>query len=288
MVSMSRPSSFSQHSPAADTQAKEELLDAKIRLKDLTKTFRTKDGQFQALQPLNLDINKGEFCAIVGPSGCGKTTLLRIFGGLETVSSGELHVEHEDPNAPLTSIIFQEESIFPWMTVEQNISYGLENRRVPKAERREIVSYWTELVGLSRFRKSFPHQLSGGMKQRVSVARAFANNPECLLMDEPFSALDEQNRTILHQELLRLWEHARKTVVFVTHSVDEALVLSDYILLMTAAPGQFMERIAVPFERPRDVLEIRADPRYGELQQRIWSLLIDEVDTARNAERQGS
>lgn len=263
-------------------------MPTKIRLNGIGKDFRTRDGVFQALAPLDLELETGAFYTIVGPSGCGKTTLLRILGGLEDATTGELEITHSDSSAPLTSIIFQEDSIFPWMTVEQNIGYGLTNRGVSRKERDASVDHWLGVVGLTRFKRAFPHQLSGGMRQRVSVARAFANDPEVLLMDEPFSALDEQNRTLLQQELIRIWELSHKTVVFVTHSVDEALTLSDSILLMSASPGRILETIEVPFERPRDVLEIRAEPRYGVLQQRIWERLLHEVDAARTAQGERS
>jgi NitT/TauT family transport system ATP-binding protein len=177
-------------------------------------------------------------------------------------------------------MVFQGDSIFPWMTVRQNASYGLRLRRVPKAEIRETVDYYLDRTGLTRFADCYPSQLSGGMRQRVSIARAFANDPEILLMDEPFSALDEQNKTILQQELLRIWDETRKTVLFITHSVDEAVTMGDRIMVMTAGPGRIKALIDVPFERPRDVLELRARPEYGELVFKIWGYLREEVERA--------
>jgi NitT/TauT family transport system ATP-binding protein len=258
---------------------------AKISLKGLGKEFRTGKGVFRALAPLDLEIERGQFVTVVGPSGCGKSTMLRILAGLETASEGTVSIQRDGSDKPLTSVIFQEESIFPWMTVAENVGYGLQNRKVDRRVRSETVDFWVDKVGLRQFRDSYPHQLSGGMKQRVSVARAFANDPEVLLMDEPFSALDEQNRTILQQELIRIWEASGKTVIFVTHSIDEALTLSDDILLMTASPGHIKDRIRVGFERPRDVVAIRATPEYGQLQQHIWQRLIGEVEEARRKER---
>jgi NitT/TauT family transport system ATP-binding protein len=258
---------------------------AKISLKGLGKEFRTGKGAFRALAPLDLEIERGQFVTVVGPSGCGKSTLLRILAGLETASEGTVSIQRDGTDKPLTSVIFQEESIFPWMTVAENVGYGLQNRKVDRRLRSETVDFWVDKVGLGRFRDSYPHQLSGGMKQRVSVARAFANDPEVLLMDEPFSALDEQNRTILQQELIRIWEESGKTVIFVTHSIDEALTLSDDILLMTASPGHIKDRIRVGFERPRDVVAIRATREYGQMQQHIWQRLIGEVEEARRKER---
>ena len=178
-------------------------------------------------------------------------------------------------------MIFQGDSIFPWMTVWDNAAYGLRMRKAPKAEIEAAVAHWLERTGLTRYANLYPHQLSGGMRQRVSIARAFANDPEVLLMDEPFSALDEQNRTILQQELLRIWEVDKKTVVFITHSVDEAVTLADKIMVMTASPGRAKTIIDVTLERPRNVLELRNDPRYGQIVYGIWGHLKDEVERAR-------
>jgi NitT/TauT family transport system ATP-binding protein len=218
---------------------------------------------------------------IVGPSGCGKTTLLRILAGLDTSTSGEVRIAQENPSKPGNSMVFQGDSIFPWMTVWDNAAYGLRMRNRPQGEIDEVVGHYLDRTGLTRFASAYPHQLSGGMKQRVSIARAFANDPEILLMDEPFSALDEQNRTLLQEELLRIWDETKKTVVFITHSVDEAVTLGDRIMVMTAQPGREKALIDVPFERPRLVLELRARPEYGELVYSIWSQLRDEVQQAR-------
>lgn len=275
-----------------DARAAGAPADTKIRIRGLTKTFPTRAGSVTALKAIDIDIRRGEFVVIVGPSGCGKTTLLRILAGLETASTGQLTIHARDRQQgaarPLTAMVFQEESIFPWMTVRRNVAYGLENRGVPAAETAERVNTWVAKVGLSRFADAYPYQLSGGMKQRVSIARAFTTDPEVLLMDEPFSALDEQNKTILQQELLRIWEETHKTVVFITHSIDEAITLGDRILIMTASPGEIKDDVPVAFPRPRNVLEIRAHPRYGELQRHIWSQLHDEVQKARAREGQGA
>src|SRR5213075_2007053 len=207
--------------------------------------------------------------------------LLRILAGLETAGSGSAAIAADNPMKPLNAMVFQGESIFPWMTVWDNAAYGLRMRRAPRQEIKDSVSTWLERTGLAKFSHLYPHQLSGGMKQRVSIARAFANDPEILLMDEPFSALDEQNKTMLQEELLRIWDETRKTVVFITHSVDEAVTLGDRILVMTAHPGRAKRVIDVPFERPRHVLELRARPAYGELVYTIWGQLRDEVRRAR-------
>ena len=253
----------------------------KIAIRHLTKQFCTRHHLVTAVDDVSLEIATGTFFMIVGPSGCGKTTLLRILAGLETPTSGEVAVTRSHPDRPGNSMVFQGDSIFPWMTVYENAAYGLRMRRRPDVEIRDIVGHYLDRTGLAKFARAYPHQLSGGMKQRVSIARAFANDPETLLMDEPFSALDEQNRTLLHGELLRIWDETKKTVIFITHSVDEAVSLGDRILIMTAQPGRAKALIDVPFERPRQMLQLRADPRYGELVFAIWGQLRDEVQHAR-------
>lgn len=255
--------------------------DAKIRIRGLSKQFTTKDGSFTAVDNVSLDIAPGAFFMIVGPSGCGKTTLLRILANLETPTSGTIEIAQSDASKPINSMIFQGESIFPWMTVWDNAAYGLRMRKVPAAQIEEIVGHYLDRTGLTHFARAYPHQLSGGMKQRVSIARAFANDPEILLMDEPFSALDEQNKTLLQEELLRIWDETKKTVLFITHSVDEAVTLGDKIMIMTAQPGRTKAMIDVPFTRPRGVLELRQQPEYGELVYRIWGYLREEVQAAK-------
>ncbi len=256
----------------------------KIALRDLRKAFATRDGTFVAIEGLTLDIAAGQFFVIVGPSGCGKTTLLRILAGLENATGGTFTVASGDDGRPANAMVFQGDSVFPWMTVWDNAAYGLKMRGVPSSKIKETVGYFLDRTGLTRFADRYPHQLSGGMKQRVSIARAFANDPEVLLMDEPFSALDEQNKTLLQQELLRIWEETRKTVVFITHSVDEAVTLGDRIMVMSAHPGRVKALIDVPFTRPRNVLELRHQPAYGELVYRIWGDLRDEVERAKEDE----
>ena len=273
-------------SPAPARTAPREGAPPKIAIERLTKTFATRTGPFVALDGISLDIAHGSFCTIVGPSGCGKTSLLRILAGLETASAGRVAITADDPKKPLNAMVFQGDSIFPWMTVWNNAAYGLRMRGAPRAHIREVVGHYLDRTGLLRFADRYPHQLSGGMKQRVSIARAFATDPEVLLMDEPFSALDEQNRTLLQEELLRIWDDDKKTVVFITHSVDEAVTMGDRIVVMTAHPGRIKALVEVPFPRPRGVLELRKDPAYGALVFRIWSDLRDEVDRARRQENE--
>ncbi|HEY1147901.1 MAG TPA: ABC transporter ATP-binding protein [Pseudoduganella sp.] len=254
---------------------------AQIAITGLGKQYAGANGPIIALHDVNLQVARGQFCCLVGPSGCGKSTLLRIVAGLETHSSGELHLAHFDRSKPLHSMVFQEQSVFPWMTVERNVEYGLRMRGVARAERRDAAQHYIDKVGLTAFRNAYPHQLSGGMKQRVSIARAFANDPEILLMDEPFAALDEQNKAILQEELLRIWEEAKKTVLFITHSIDEALVLSDRALVMTARPGTIKADIGVTLARPRGAYEVRASEGYGALSARLWHELREEVVNSR-------
>ncbi|WP_248964001.1 ABC transporter ATP-binding protein [Sphaerisporangium perillae] len=256
-----------------------------VSVRGLLKQFPAKDRTVTALDSLDLDIPRGQFFVIVGPSGCGKTTLLRILARLEEASAGRVEVHGSAEGRPENSMVFQGDSIFPWMTVWDNASYGLRMRGVPAADIRETVGHYLAKTGLTQFSDCYPHQLSGGMRQRVSIARAFANDPDVLLMDEPFSALDEQNKTLLQGELLRIWDETRKTVVFITHSVDEAVTLGDRIMVMTAHPGRAKAFFDVPFERPRDVLELRQRPEYGEMVYDIWQHLRDEVDHSQAATR---
>ncbi len=269
--------------PLARLEAAEPLpMRPAIRIRDLRKMF----GQLMAVDGVSVDIAHGEFFMIVGPSGCGKTTLLRILAGLESVTSGAIEIETPNSQRPVNSMIFQGDSIFPWMTVWDNAAYGLKMRRAPASTIKDVVGHYLARTGLTRFAKYYPHQLSGGMRQRVSIARAFANDPEILLMDEPFSALDAQNKLLLQEELLHIWEEHKKTVVFITHSVDEAVFLGDRIMVMTAQPGKVKTFVPVPLARPRDIMELQKMPQYGELIAHIWSSLREEVHRARQQEEE--
>ncbi len=258
----------------------------KIRFDQVRKEFHTKGGTVVAVQDVTLDIGQGEFFVIVGPSGCGKTTLLRMVANLEQPSSGTIEITEPSQDRPEMSMIFQGDSLFPWMTVWDNASYGLRMRHAPRAHIKEVVGHYLARTGLTKFADSYPSQLSGGMRQRVGIARAFANDPDVLLMDEPFSALDEQNKLLLQEELLRIWEETKKTVLFITHSVDEAVSLSDRVLVMSAHPGRTKALLDIPFERPRDMLSLRSNPAYGELVFQIWGHLKDEVSRAHAEEMQ--
>jgi NitT/TauT family transport system ATP-binding protein len=250
--------------------------DPRVTIRDLTVGYAGRDGRLIALDRVSLTVEAGEFLCLVGPSGCGKSTLLRVIAGLVAPDSGEVQVRSDRPGMPPTAMVFQEHALLPWRTVLANVVFGPENRGVPRAEREAHARHMLELVGLGPFAHAYPHQLSGGMKQRVGIARALANDPEVLLMDEPLAALDAQTRTILQEELLRIWAELGTTVVYVTHSLEEALLLGDRIVLFTARPGRVKRVFPVPLGRPRG-LEARAAPAFGALVDTIWAELRDEV-----------
>ncbi len=241
-----------------------------ISIQNLWKAFpnaESRDDVLVAVQDVSLEVGEREFVCVLGPSGCGKSTLLRVAAGLEQASLGSVSTQSRP------SVVFQEHGIFPWLTIAQNVAYPLKLRGVPRAERRARVAELLELVGLADFASYYPAQISGGMRQRTSVARALADDGDVLLMDEPFGALDEQTRVALQQELLRIWEQTSKSVLFITHSVDEALTLADRVVVMSHRPGRIIEEIKIPFGRPRDIKELRRDPRYGEITVKLWDLL---------------
>jgi NitT/TauT family transport system ATP-binding protein len=256
-----------------------------ISVTDLHVTFRSRQGLVAALAGLTLDIAAGELACVVGPSGCGKTTLLRVLAGLQSADAGQAWIQPADAARPTAGMVFQNGGVFPWYTVAENVGYGLRMRGIAPAQRAPIVRRWLAEIGLERFADAYPAQLSGGMLQRVGLARAFAYDPAVLLMDEPFAALDAQNRLLLQQTLLRQWEGDGRTVLFVTHGIDEALTLGDRVYVMSARPGRIIATIEVPFQRPRDAAALRSDPRFGALYGEIWSVLRDEVARARDAER---
>jgi NitT/TauT family transport system ATP-binding protein len=233
-----------------------------------------------ALEDIHLRISPGEFLCIVGPSGCGKSTLLRILAGLDHMTGGTITVAAAGW-AVQNAMVFQESGLFPWMSVERNVRFGLDTRGVPAAEANARVETALKLVGLTKFRRHYPHQLSGGMRQRSAIARAFVTDPAMLLMDEPFAALDAQNRVILQAELVRIWEQTGKTVIYVTHSIEEALLLGDRCVVMTAQPGRIKQIIQVPFPHPRDLVTLSAAPEFGALKLDIWRVLEEEVNRAR-------
>jgi NitT/TauT family transport system ATP-binding protein len=256
---------------------------AAVEIVALQKEFATSQARVVALDNINLGVSPGEFLCIVGPSGCGKSTLLRILAGLDHQTGGSIKIEAAGW-AVENAMVFQESGLFPWMDVEANVRFGLMTRGVPAAEAAERVEAALRLVGLTKFRRHYPHQLSGGMRQRSAIARAFVTDPGMLLMDEPFAALDAQNRVILQTELVRIWEQTRKTVVYVTHSIEEALLLGDRTVIMTAHPGRIKQIIDVPFPHPRNLVTLSASPEFGKLKLDIWHVLEEEVMRARAEE----
>lgn len=249
----------------------------KIRIENASRMFV--GGSVSAFEGLSLDVYHNEIACIVGPSGCGKTTLLRCIDGLLPLSQGTILLDGTPVTTPPASVamVFQHFGLFPWKTVEANVAYGLKLAGAPRDRIEAQVSRALTLVGLQAFARYYPYQLSGGMQQRVGLARALAIEPEVLLMDEPFAALDAQTREILQDEMLRILERERKTIVFVTHSIDEAIALGDRVIVLTACPGRVRETIKVPFGRPRALAAIRADPAFGTLRTRVWDLLRQEI-----------
>ena len=231
-----------------------------------------------ALGPMDLDIADGEFVCLVGPSGCGKSTLLRIVAGLLRPSGGEVEINTSGESETPLAVVFQDYSIYPWKTVERNVSFGLEARGMRKSAALAASRRWLEKMGLEDFAKAYPATLSGGMRQRVSIARALAVEPEILLMDEPFAALDAQLRQLMQDELLAIWqEEERRTVLFITHSLEEAIMLGDRVVVMTSRPGRVLESVDVPFPRPRQP-ELRDTPEFGLFRATLWDHLKGEVE----------
>jgi NitT/TauT family transport system ATP-binding protein len=266
----------------------------RIIVSDLYKAFQLKPGQevkvdgqisdrVKVLSGVDLDIRKGEFVTLVGPSGSGKSVLLDIIAGLTEATSGFAAIDGQKVTSPHRKIayVFQQYALFPWRTALENVEYALEVRGAGRAERRQKAQHFLSLFGLNGFEDRYPSQLSGGMQQRVAIARALSTDPEVLLMDEPFAALDAQTRDILQSELLRIWEQIKTTVVFVTHSIDEAIFLADRVVVMTARPASVKEIIQVDLPRPRDA-DIRNSEAFTAYRARVWDALRDEVRKAQH------
>src|SRR5712692_8594136 len=250
-----------------------------IEASHLTLTFKPKNRDpVTALQGFDLQVSKGEFLSLVGPSGCGKSTFLNVLLGLLKPDSGELSLNGKQINGPgqERAMVFQEFGLLPWRTVLANVELGLELKGTAPSIRRERALDLIKLVGLESFQNHYPHELSGGMKQRVGLARALATEPEVLLMDEPFAALDAQTRDLMQAELLQVWERTKKTVLFVTHSIEEAAYLSDRVVVLSARPGRQKAEIDVRLPRPRDY-EMRLSPEFNELKLAIWNALKEEL-----------
>src|SRR3990170_5359747 len=250
-----------------------------IQARDISLTFKPKNrDSVTALKELTLDVAKGEFVSLVGPSGCGKSTFLNVLLGLLKPDAGEIRLNGKQITGPgqERAMVFQEFGLLPWRTVMANVELGLELKGIAAARRTERAMELIRLVGLKGFERHYPHELSGGMKQRVGLARALATEPEVLLMDEPFAALDAQTRDLMQAELLQIWERTRKTVLFVTHSIEEAAYLSDRVIVMTARPGRTKESLKIHLSRPRDY-EMRLTPEFNEIKSRIWEVLKEEL-----------
>ncbi|MCL2459942.1 MAG: ABC transporter ATP-binding protein [Euryarchaeota archaeon] len=243
-----------------------------VSIHHVSKRFKMDDGsEFTALSDISFEIAEDEFVSFVGPSGCGKTTLLRIIAGLDCATEGKVFVDNTEivKPGPLVGMVFQEYSLFPWLNALDNIAFGQKMKGISKEKRHSDAMKYVELVGLAGFERSYPYELSGGMRQRVAIARALANNPDLLIMDEPFGALDAQTRNMMQRELLDIWEKQKKTILFVTHSVDEAVYLSDRIVVLAHAPGRISDIVQVTVPRPRD----RTDPEFASFRKHVLTMI---------------
>lgn len=254
-------------------------MTALLRVESLDKTFtRAGKSSVEALRGINFTVREGEFVSIVGASGSGKSTLLRIIDGLLEPTGGAVYVDDARVVRPGRdrAMVFQQDSLLPWKTVIENVAYGLTLAKRPKAEAARIAERFIAMTGLAGFESHFPHQLSGGMRQRVNVARALAVDPRILLLDEPFAALDAQTREIMQTELLSIWQESRKTVLLITHQIDEAVFLSDRVIIFSARPGSVREEVIIDLPRPRH-LDLKRTPKFVALLDRIWKLIEEEV-----------
>jgi NitT/TauT family transport system ATP-binding protein len=252
----------------------------RLQVDKVSLSYRKPDGgTFTALQEVSFEVPDQQFAVLVGPSGCGKSSLLYLTAGLAEPTSGEIYVGGQQVEGPGADrgMVFQSYTLFPWLTVRQNVEFGLKRRGMPAAQRKDIVDYYVNEVGLSGFADNYAKQLSGGMMQRVAIARALANDPQILLMDEPFGALDSQTRLQMQQLLLRVWGNSKKTVLFVTHDIDEAILLGDRVYVMGARPGRIKQILDVPIERPRN-LDMVMERSFIEMKREIFGLLHDDLE----------
>ncbi len=251
---------------------------ATLQAHQLGMTYRTRRGDLEALRGVDLTVQSGEFVSLVGPSGSGKSTFARLAGGLEQPTRGHITVDGRPVRGPGRdrALVFQEDRLFPWRTALDNVAFGLEARGVARRRARETAAQYITLVGLAGFAGAYPHELSGGMRQRVNLARALAIDPDLLLMDEPFAALDAQTREVLQEELLRLWARQQKSVVFITHQIDEAVYLADRVVVLSARPGRVREVIPIALARPRP-LSVKRTPRFQDYVDRVWRLIQRDV-----------
>lgn len=251
-----------------------------IQVERVAKVFQTpKQGKVVALDDISIDISYGEFVTVVGPSGCGKSTLLKMIAGLTSISSGKIFYQGEEVRGLNTKVGYvpQESKLFPWLTTEENVAFGLDSRRFSKEEREDRIRHFIKLAGLEGFEKHYPSQLSGGMSKRASIIRALVYEPAVILMDEPFGPLDAQTRMILQDELLKIWEQKRQTIIFVTHDLVEAVALADRVAVITHRPGHIKDIIKVPMDRPRDIFEIHRQEGFDEAHARLWNIFRHEL-----------
>jgi len=248
-----------------------------IEIRNVSKSYEGREGKFLALDTVDLNVQANEFICVVGPSGCGKTTLMNIVAGLLQQTTGSVTVRGEVVTGPGKGkgVVFQQYALYPWLTVQKNVEFGLKMKHVDKAKRKQIAEKYIRLVGLEKFTHAYPKELSGGMKQRVAIARAYATNPEVLLMDEPFGALDAQTRAQLQEYLLNTWQNERKTCFFITHDVEEAVLLATKIIIMSAGPGRIREIVDVNLPYPR-TQETKLTPEFNELKNNIWNKVYRE------------
>lgn len=253
-------------------------MDHKLVIDQVGKVFNSKGGEMVALDRTSFKVKEGEFITILGPSGCGKSTILRIVAGLEEPSSGHVYLDGREVKGPGPDrgMVFQSYTLYPWLNVEDNIAFGLKLKGTSQKKCKEMAQHYLELIGLNGFEKHYPIQLSGGMKQRVAIARALANDPEILLMDEPFGALDAQTRSIMQEILLKAWDESKKTILFITHDVEESIFLADSVYVMTARPGRLKENIPVNLPRPRDY-SIKNSSDFLSLKTRLLGLIREET-----------
>lgn len=253
----------------------------KIRIERLTKQYEVRDKKqkqtvtiFTALEGIDLSIREGEFITIVGPSGCGKSTLLDLLAGLTAPTKGRILIDGREVNGPGLNrgIVFQQYALLPWKTARGNIEFGLEAKGIPRSQWKDLTDHYLELVGLQQFGDRYPHELSGGMKQRVAIARSLAYNPDVLLMDEPFAALDAQTRESLQTELLRIWKKTKKTIIFITHGIDEAVYLGERIVVLTPSPGRVKKVIPVSLNNKLENGDVKSSPEFARIRHEVWSL----------------
>jgi NitT/TauT family transport system ATP-binding protein len=252
-----------------------------IRVENVFKVFQTPtQANLRALEKINLDVRPGEFVTVVGPSGCGKSTLLKLIAGFSPVSAGRILCQGDEVRGLNTRVGYvpQESKLFPWLTGEENVGFGLDPKRYPRTDRERQVNYFINLAGLAGFEKYYPAQLSGGMSKRASIIRALAYEPPVILMDEPFGPLDAQTRMVLQDELLKIWEQKRQTIVFVTHDLVEAVALADRVVVMTHRPGKIKDIIPVPMSRPRNIFEIHRQEGFDDAYGRLWNIFRHELN----------